>query len=152
MLSVVVAPFVGIWYLLRLSNDKSGWRVVGLWTSGCLGLLTYCAAALVFAICSGGEIGESGKNRLARAYGAPVVAALERYHRDHGGYPTNLGDLVPAYVAGSDLRAPEASVLKYPFEYRADSGSYRLLVRYVGPGMNECRYTPRTAWHCGGYF
>jgi hypothetical protein len=85
-------------------------------------------------------------------YGAPVVAALDRYRREHGDYPTSLGDLVPAYMAGSELRAPEASMLRYPFEYRADSGSYELLVRYVDPGMNECRYTPRTAWHCGGYF
>ena len=37
-------------------------------------------------------------------------------------------------------------------DYRVVGGSYELVVRYTGPGMNECRIRPRTTWNCGGYF
>lgn len=142
----------GIVLLRRWTRHRPRWEVAVVWLSGCSGLLVYTAAAFVFGVCWGGEIGESGKRRLARAYGAPVVVALTRYQSDNGQYPKALIELVPKYLSGVDLRAPDASVLRYPFEYRVDTAGYELLVRYTGPGMNECRYTPARRWHCGGYF
>ena len=150
--SVVVVAFLGIWGLLRWSAGRRAWQAAGIWLSGCLAMMMYGLVAIVFAVCWGGEIGESGKNRLARAYGTPVVAALEAFHHDSGAYPPILRALVPRYLSPAVLSAPESSVLRYPFEYRVDSGGFELLVRYVGPGMNECRIHPGAVWHCGGYF
>jgi hypothetical protein len=152
MLSIIFVPLLGIAMLRRWSAGKPPWKGVAIWLSGCSSLLLYACVAFIFGVCGGGEIGESGKSRLARAYGAPVIGALERYHHDRGAYPATLKELLGSYLPAEDFVAPEASVLEYPFEYRADSGTYQLLVRYTGPGMNECRYTPRTLWHCSGYF
>ena len=152
MLSAILLPLVGVGALGRWSAGRRLWQVSAIWTGGCFTFLIYFAAAFVFAVCWGGEIGESGKNRLARAYGTPVANALEAFHRDSGVYPRELRALVPTYLSRSALTAPESSVLRYPFEYRADSGRFELLVRFVGPGMNECRIQPGTSWRCGGYF
>lgn len=117
-----------------------------------MGWLLYAVIAFVFAVCWGGEIGESGKARLARAYAQPVVDALAQYRDAHGTYPAHLSELVPSHLRDEALRAPEAGPLGYPFEYRRDSVAYELTVRYVGPGMNECNYRPGMGWNCGGYF
>jgi hypothetical protein len=152
MLSILLVPCVGIVLLRRGTKGWKPWAAVSAWLSGCAAFLVYAAAAFVFGVCWGGEIGESGKNRLARAYGEPVFAALERYHQDSAAYPRELAKLVPRYLSADQLRAPERSVLHYPFEYRADSGRFKLLVRYVGPGMNTCRIEPAHTWQCSGYF
>lgn len=152
MLSVIAVPLLGSRLLVRWSRGRPFWTGAAIWVSGCSSLLLYGAVAFIFAVCWGGEIGESGKNRLARAYGAPVISALERYHSARGEYPKNLGDLVPEYLSGDQLRASDESVLANPFEYRVDSGSYDLSVQFGGPGMNECHYRPGKAWRCGGYF
>jgi len=152
MLSIPVIPVVGIWGIRRWSAGRRAWQAGIMWGGGCFTLSLYAAVAFAFAVCGGGEIGESGKNRLARAYGTPVVTALEEFRRDSGAYPRALSALVPRYLSRSTLTAPDSSVLRYPFEYRADSGIFELLVRYGGPGMNTCRIRPGTAWRCGGYF
>jgi hypothetical protein len=152
VISVFGVGLAGIVLLRRWTERRPRWEVAVMWLSGCSGLLFYAAAAFVFGVCWDGQIGEPAKRRLARAYGAPVVAALSRYRNEIGKYPTALIDLVPKYLPEVELRAPDASVLHYPFEYRADSAGYELLVRYTGPGMNECRYTPTRRWHCSGYF
>ena len=152
MLSGVVIPVLAIWALRRLSAGRRAWQAGLIWVSGCLTSLLYFAVAYVFAVCWGGAIGASGKNRLARAYGAPVVGALEAFHRDSAYYPRTLRELVLTYLTSSALAAPELSVLRYPFEYRADTGGFELLVRYGGPGMNECRIGADKAWRCHGYF
>lgn len=152
MLSGVVVPLVAVWALRPWSARRQAWQASLIWVGGCFTSLLYCAAAYVFGVCWGGETGESGKNRLARAYGEPVVRALEAFHRDSATYPRTLRALVPTYLAPTALAAPESSVLHYPFEYRADSGRFELLVRYTGPGMNECRIGPNRTWRCGGYF
>ena len=85
-------------------------------------------------------------------YGAPAFSAIEAFHRDSGAYPATLRALVPKYLSQAALTAPESSVLRYPFEYRADSGRFELVVRYTGPGMNTCRIRPGNAWKCSGYF
>jgi hypothetical protein len=150
--SAVVFPLAGLGLLSRWSQHRPAGQSAAIWLGGCSSLLLYAGAAVVFAVCWGGEIGESGKNRLARAYGAPVITALERYYQDRRVYPNALADLVPSYLHPEQLTAPQASVLHYPFEYRADTGSYELVVRYVGPGMNTCRYKRHGSWRCEGYF
>lgn len=152
LVSTIAVPVLGIWAMRRLTGRLRRWQAAAVWVSGCFSLLLYANVALFFAVCWGGEIGESGKNRLARAYGTPVVAALEAYRRDLGSYPNALGQLVPGYLTPDALRAPDNSVLQYPFEYRADSGRYELVVRYGGPGMNTCSYRPASQWQCGGHF
>jgi hypothetical protein len=152
LLSAIVVPLIGIWGLQRWSAGRRGWRLGATWVGGCLTMLVYGTVAFVFAVCWGGGVGESGKSRLARAYGTPVVAALEEFHRDSGAYPAALRTLVPRYLSRPSLTAPDSSVLGYPLEYRADSGTFSLTVRYVGPGMNTCRIRHGTAWRCSGYF
>jgi hypothetical protein len=112
----------------------------------------YVAIALIFAVCWGGEIGESGKARLVRAYATPVIEALDRYHSVTHAFPGDLSELVPAYLSAEALHAPEQKPLDSAFQYSRDSAGYQLSVRYGGPGMNECRYRPDTQWHCSGYF
>lgn len=153
VLSSLVIPVLGITLLRHWSHRKARWQGTAIWLSGCLSLLVYGCAAFIFGVCAGGEIGESGKQRLARAYGTPVVNALERYHQARRAYPPALRDLVGPYLSAGDLAAPATSVLGFPFYYStSDSASYVLLVRFVGPGMNDCLYTPQTRWRCRGYF
>jgi hypothetical protein len=152
LLSVVVVPAVAVFWLRHLARQRARRQKIELWITGIFSMLLYSVIAFVFSVCAGGEIGESGKTRLARAYGEPVVHALEAYRADHQQYPLVLPDLVPKYLTAEALRAPAGPPLGYPFEYRRDSSSYELLVRYVGPGMNECRHTARGPWSCSGYF
>ena len=93
--------------------------------------------------------------KAARGYqrAAPVIAALAQYRQAHGAFPDSLRELVPNYLADSALAVPTRTQEQYPLEYRADSGGYELAFRYVGPGMNVCRYRSAAAkWNCGGYF
>jgi hypothetical protein len=64
LLSVFIVPLAvgALW--LRYGRRRPTWLRVGLGLSGCLGSLMYVAIALVFAVCWGGEFGESGKARL----------------------------------------------------------------------------------------
>lgn len=90
--------------------------------------------------------------RAERGYrlAAPVIDALERYHQAHGVYPDSLPQLVPAFLPSSALRAP---VPGHPFRYGRAPDGYTLTFRYVGPGMNECTWTPVSrSWNCSGYF
>jgi hypothetical protein len=152
LVSALVVPLVGVWLLRRAAERTSVARASAIWASGCFSLMVYAGAALVFGVCGGGEVGESGKTRLARALGAPVIRALDTYHGAHGGYPSSLRELVPAYLSASALHAPERSPLGYPFAYESDGGGYELWMSYTGPGMNTCRYRPGSRWQCTGYF
>ncbi|HEU4884471.1 MAG TPA: hypothetical protein VFT45_19595 [Longimicrobium sp.] len=90
--------------------------------------------------------------RAERGYrlAAPVIDALERYMNDHAAYPDSLPQLVPAYLPAAALHGPEPGE---PLEYHRTEGGYDLTFRYVGPGMNECTWTPmRRSWDCSGYF
>lgn len=149
LLSILVASLALFLVLRRVTSRRPRWQQVLTWASGCLVLLLYGSIALIFAVCDGGEIGESGKSRLARAYGDRVVQALARYQHDSSSYPANLTQLVPHYLSLDALRAPKASPLNYPFEYRRDSASYELSVQYSNPGTNWCSYTPEKNWSCG---
>ena len=76
----------------------------------------------------------------------PIVAALDRYRRDHGTYPNALTEL---NVPPDQLRPP---VDAHPWEYHRVGNSYVLTFQYAGPGMNRCKYSPETGWNCSGYF
>ena len=147
-----VVPVLGLWWLHSTArgNDAPASRITQ--SVGCFGFVALAGAAFLFGVCGGGEIGVPGKVRLIRALSAPVIAALDRYHRTTGHYPNTLPELVPHYLTSTELHAPEASLLGYPFIYRANSGTYELSGSYAGPGMNTCRYRPQSSWQCGGYF
>src|SRR5262245_35594 len=116
-----------------------------------------------------------GKGRKAAAgyrAAAPVIAALGKFRDDRGPYPTNLIELVPAYLpdpkqllvrgrvepvhsprgqADAPAYRPGASNLDW-FWYRPDGDAYSLMFRYVGPGMNMCVYDSKTrSWSARGY-
>jgi hypothetical protein len=148
----VVIPFLGLWWLHATAQRNRAPAAKVTRSVGCLGFVALAGAAFLFGVCGGGEIGVPGKVRLIRALSAPVIAALDRYHRTTGHYPNTLTELVPRYVTSAELHAPEASLLGYPFAYQADRGTYELTASYAGPGMNTCRCRPRSSWQCGGYF
>jgi hypothetical protein len=152
LVSVLIVPIAigALWFRNRPGRSRR--QQVALGFSTFLAALLYAMIAFVFAVCRGGEIGESGKSQLARAYGAPVIEALNSYHSATHSYPAQLRDLVPGYLSPAALHAPESEPLKYPFEYSRDSSDYELSVRYTGPGMNDCVYRPGHGWHCVGYF
>lgn len=152
VVSCIVVPVLGIWGLRRTTRNRSTARASATWATGCLVLVVYGGVAFVFGVCTGAEFPESGKARLARALGEPVVNALGAHHEASGSYPGTLAELVPQYLTGSALRAPENSPLGHPFRYDVDSGRYELSVSYVGPGMNTCSFRPDTKWRCGGFF
>lgn len=77
---------------------------------------------------------------------APVIDALGRFQAEHGAYPETLEELVPAFLP----ELPQSPGLEYA--YRAQTPGYQLEFRYVGPGMNICRYTPEAGWDCEGYY
>ncbi len=81
-----------------------------------------------------------------------VVAALEKFHADHGAYPAELSELVPGYLTADQLAAPARTQEKYPFGYRRIDGRYELSFHYAGPGFNTCTYTPERGWKCYGAF
>ena len=83
----------------------------------------------------------------------PIIAALERFHAEHGTYPDSLPELVPNYLAPAAIAVPTAPKEAAPWRYVAETGGYTLEFKYFGPGINFCRYTSRRArWKCGRYF
>jgi hypothetical protein len=106
-----------------------------------------------------------GKGRKAESEykaAAPVIAALDKFHTEHGHYPTNVSDLLPMYLPGSKAllvrgrveplsspqsdgprRQPRDSSLD-SFRYWSGRDTYTLMFQYVGPGMNTCTYDSKT--------
>ena len=153
ILSAIAVPIAALWFLRRWSAGRRAWQASLIWISGCFTMLVYVAVAFIFAVCWGGQTGsEPAEHRLARAYGTPVLDALDAFHRDSGAYPRTLPALVPRYLSPDALRAPEDSRLRSQFDYRADSGRFELSIRYYGPGVNRCRVGPGRQWLCSGYF
>jgi hypothetical protein len=110
-------------------------------------------AALLLLLAACPAPGEGPKAARGRERAAPVIQALQRYREAHGAYPDSLAILVPDFLPDSALRTPIAEQESYPLEYSREPSGYVLTFRYVGPGMNYCRYRPeRPRWECGGYF
>jgi len=115
-----------------------------------------------------------GKGRKARAgfrAAAPVILALERFHKSHGQYPATLDELVPTYLPDTTallvrgkvkpLHSPHAAATASPqgnsllgvFWYHQTGDTYDLSFQYTGPGMNSCSYDPKTkTWLSSGYY
>ncbi|HEX6806467.1 MAG TPA: hypothetical protein VF118_00685 [Gemmatimonadaceae bacterium] len=149
--SLVLAILIPVLWL-RFARKRRLWQRIALGTAGCATILIYGAVAWVAAVCWDGGVYMSAKSNLTRAYGAPIVNALARYHAATGHYPIALQELVPVYISTPTLHAIESSPLGYPFEYTRDGTAYTLRARYAGPGMNECEIRPGQDWKCRGYF
>lgn len=113
----------------------------------------------------------AGQGRKAEAgyrAAAPVIAALEKFHNDHGNYPAALNELVPAYLpaeallkhGGSKLlRSPRSAALIPDWEagirfgYTRMPDAYLLNFGYTGPGVNPCWYDSKTnSWGASGHY
>ena len=131
-----------------------------------LGLLAGC-----FALCAtscGTPAGEGRKANAGYKAAVPVIAALEKFQRDHGRYPLNLNDLVPVYLPAEALLShgglqptysPRAAATAEGwdndprFGYTEDSDHYVLEFSYTGPGMNTCWYDSKTKqWNAHGHY
>lgn len=109
----------------------------------------YAGVCLLFAI---GYVGNSiwGSTRRTAAFarastnGAPIIAALEQYHADHGNYPNSLQGLIPEYATSF----PRTGLIGYPeFTYlngyndiEVVSDSYELRINCSSGGINFDRF------------
>ena len=117
--------------------------------------LAVCAALLILALVPGAcpAPGEGAKAERGYRRAAPVLAAIEEYRRELGSYPDSLTQLTPQFLEPAAVAVPTRPQEQYPLEYERDSTGFVLTFRYVGPGMNECRYTAaKREWECSGYF
>jgi hypothetical protein len=109
--------------------------------------------------------GEGWKAEAGFHHAAPVIAALEEFHRDRGSYPVELEELVPTYLSSDKLLLPAplgggiqriratASYNPRMFSYDQDGNSYTLSFSYEVPGVNHCIYDSKTkAWYSHGYY
>ena len=115
-----------------------------------LGISFLAVIALMVMMCATAEKpGEGPTAAAGYRWGAPVIAALEDYRRDHRRYPDNLSTLSPLYLAANALAPPRP--LPISISYRVDSVGYSLTFFYTGPASNHCTYTPSQArWRCSG--
>jgi hypothetical protein len=84
-------------------------------------LLSTLAAAMMLAGCSVYPVAQDPDGMELRRNANAVLMALQSWHRDKGNFPTQLSDLVPAYLP----QVPDTPVLRY----RQADGS--LFFRYV---------------------
>ena len=83
----------------------------------------------------------------------PAIEALAAYHAEHSRYPVGLEELVPRYLSRVPSQKADSRLMSIGYKLHP-ADSYELEFRYVGPGMNYCRYSPTFAaqWKCGGYY
>ena len=81
---------------------------------------------------------------------APLLAAIERYRKQHSVYPESLVDLSPEFIESIPALTNEAGPT-LP-EYRRVDDRFELMFQYFGPGMNWCTYSPDIAWRCDGHY
>jgi hypothetical protein len=117
-------------------------------------LVSFALAAAAFAIgsCYFAETPGTG-SRAQTGYraAAPVIAALEAFHREHGHYPRSLQDLAPKYLDAAATNLDTYYI--HGFRYHSAGGSYTVGFRYDAAAINECEYDSRTKkWDCSGYF
>jgi hypothetical protein len=86
--------------------------------------------------------------REGRARAAPVIAALERFHRDHGHYPKQLDQLIPGYVHDSAALhiKGETSLV-----YTPDARNYTLEFSWEIPSTGDLKslvyFSKEKEWH-----
>jgi hypothetical protein len=152
-LSAVAVPLLAVALLARWRPPGGRtWRAA-LRTVGSIAALAYGIHGASLSTAWGHRAVEPARGRVARALGAPVVAALAQYRTEHGDYPARLTSLVPHYLTEGALRAPERSPLAYPFEFAMYGPRYTLTVREAPPGQSSCLFSSATGqWYCNGYF
>jgi hypothetical protein len=80
-----------------------------------------------------------------------VIEALAQYAARYDSLPASLRSLVPEFLEPSALAVPDAPQESFPLEYRRLDAGYSLTFRYVGPGINECRFESiSSTWSCHG--
>ena len=110
----------------------------------CWGLLTLLWSA---RFASADEI--AGQDLTQGGFGrsAPVLAALEKYRRDNGTYPTQEQQLTPRYLPDH---------LRYGVYRRTADGSFALTFGYTRgtlPGLTVWTYhSARRKWVHSGYY
>lgn len=139
--------------------------------------LTRLFFACCIVICLSSCLAAPGKGSKARAgyrAAAPAILALEKFHGDHSRYPTNLDELVPAYLPDSKAfiaqqkvkpvlpyslpatssHEKEAQIAPYDlFWYQRDGDAYILRFTYFGPGVCTCGYCPTTRkWQASSHY
>ena len=71
---------------------------------------------------------EAGKQPMAADFeiGDQIVAAVERFRKDHGRYPQALTELVPTYLAA--IKQPAYGQRQWDYVVHADTDKYALFV------------------------
>jgi|SRR5437660_1122811 len=114
----------------------------------------FAVAAAAFAVgsCYLAETPGTG-SRAATGYraAAPVIVALEAFHRQHDHYPRALQELVPRYLDAAAAKLDTGYV--FGFTYKRRAASYTLTFTYHAAAINDCSYDSQTKrWDCSGYF
>ena len=83
------------------------------------------------------------------ARGNVIVAALRKYHNEHGGYPSELAELCPVYLT----TVPQATWGLGEWIYRREGDTFTLTVHEtenVGDGQSHwLRYDGSDGWQMG---
>ncbi len=116
--------------------------------SGSWAVIFYLAVA-----CWGPDAGEGPKAESGYRRASVVIDALQRYHSAKRAFPDSLHQLVPDFMPAAALAVPSNPQERYPLEYQRETDGFSLGFRYVGPGMNKCRYSSQSpSWKCSGYY
>jgi hypothetical protein len=93
------------------------------------------AFALLSSMIMPGTMRAGGSiEREGRAKAAPVIAALERFYREHGHYPEKVDQLIPRYLHdGAALHIKGKTSLVYT----PDRGNYTLEFAWEVPSAGD---------------
>lgn len=121
--------------------------------------------ALCLTSCVSSVPGEGRKARIGFKHAAPIIAALEQFHKAHGKYPVELRELVPTYLSSEQLVLPSplgggvtrirptATYDPHAFSYDQNDEGYTLSFSYEGPGINRCFYDSESRkWSSFGHY
>ena len=76
--------------------------------TSCLALVVVCGA-----VCQGCADWSADAVAESQRRGNAIVAAIDAYKKDHGAYPTDLGELVPEYLSKIDPPTAGSQVWGY---------------------------------------
>lgn len=112
---------------------------------------------LLLTSCFGPSPGHGAAARTGYHHSEHIIAALDRFHGEHGHYPAEEKELVPRYLPSLDVFAlAYAGDPQHLFYHREGDGSFSLGFNYVSgfPSyMNHCSYSSKTRqWECHGYY
>lgn len=87
------------------------------------------------------------RKKISVERGNRVIAGLRAYYADHASYPTDLQDLVPAYLPAIAL--PLTGDQQWFYFVETDRQTFTLQFSTHGgyPSMNYCSGTPYLDWY-----